>query len=66
MKIPNDITAAARRRYDGLGRGSVSDSEHIARAILAERRRCADAARKYLKGYTDVADDILQAIEAGA
>lgn len=40
-KIPEDIIKAARRCYDGLGRGSVSDSEHIARAIMAERERCA-------------------------
>jgi hypothetical protein len=48
-KIPEDIIKAGRRCYDGLGRGSVSDSEHIARAILAaekrgeerERERCA-------------------------
>ena len=38
-KIPEDIIKAGRRCYDGLGRGSVSDSEHIARAILAERER---------------------------
>lgn len=43
-KIPEDIIKAGRRCYDGLGRGSVSDSEHIARAILAERERCAKVA----------------------
>lgn len=46
-KIPEDIIKAGRRCYDGLGRGSVSDSEHIARAILAERERCAKTAERF-------------------
>ena len=40
-KIPEDIIKAGRRCYDGLGNESVSDGEHIARAILAEQERCA-------------------------
>ena len=38
-KIPEDIIKAGRRCYDGLGRGSVSDSEHIAIALLAAEKR---------------------------
>ena len=65
-KIPEDIIKAGRRCYDGLGRGSVSDSEHIARAILAaekrgeerERERCAKVAQ-------DAADEHYMIIKAG-
>jgi len=39
--IPDDIKKAGRRVYDELGRGSVSDSERIMRAILSERRETA-------------------------
>ena len=46
--IPEDIVKQARRVYDALGRGSVSDSERIARAILAERQRCAKIAAEAL------------------
>lgn len=42
--IPEDIVKAGRRCYDALGRGSIADSERIARAILAERERCAKIA----------------------
>lgn len=52
-EIPEDAMRAARRCYDALGRGSVSDSEHIARAILAERKRCAEVAKKEGIGYRD-------------
>lgn len=43
-KIPEDIMVRAEAAYDALGRGSDADAQVIARAILAERKRCAEAA----------------------
>lgn len=42
-KIPEDIMVRAEAAYDALGRGSDADAQVIARAILAERKRCAEA-----------------------
>ncbi|MBA8904844.1 hypothetical protein [Aminobacter ciceronei] len=39
--IPKDIAAKADAVYDALGRGSLADTGAIARAIFAERERCA-------------------------
>lgn len=64
-KIPEDIIKAGRRCYDGLGRGSVSDSEHIARAILAERERCAKTAERFCserEPWSDGGTRILRAV----
>lgn len=64
-KIPEDIIKAGRRCYDGLGRGSVSDSEHIARAILAERERCAKTAERFCserEPWSDGGTQILRAV----
>jgi len=52
--IPDDVMQWARRVYDALGRGSISDSEQIARALMAaeragaerERERCAKVAEE--------------------
>ncbi len=52
-KIPEDIIKAGRRCYDGLGRGSVSDSEHIARAILAAEKRGEERERERLANMLD-------------
>lgn len=38
----------AEAAYDALGRGSDADALAIARAILAERRRCAAVAKQML------------------
>lgn len=46
MKIPEDIMVRAEAAYDALGRGCDADAQVIARAILAERRRCIDVYRE--------------------
>jgi hypothetical protein len=38
--IPEDIMKTAESVYGNLGRGSRSDTDTIARALLAERERC--------------------------
>lgn len=61
-KIPEDIIKAGRRCYDGLGRGSVSDSEHIAIALLAAEKRGEERERgrtdKALREYRARLNDI--------
>lgn len=55
-KMPKDIMVKAEAIYDTLGRGSDADAQVIARAILAERKRCAEAvhcAAKDFYGNTD-------------
>jgi hypothetical protein len=39
--IPDDVMKVAARCYTTLGRGSSADTDCIARAIMAERERCA-------------------------
>lgn len=58
-KIPEDIMVRAEAAYDALGRGSDADARVIARAILAERKRCAEAVlAERLVGPTDDPTDI--------
>lgn len=45
-KIPDEIMREARRCYDKLGTGSIADSEHIARALMARDNRAAEIAKK--------------------
>lgn len=47
--IPEEVLAKARRTYDALGRGSISDERAIARAILSaqEEQRQKDAVQFY-------------------
>jgi len=49
MTIPNDILQAARDVRQALITTNEFPEMTIARAILAERRRCAARAHKYLK-----------------
>lgn len=65
MRIPEDIMVRAEATYDALGRGSNADAQVIARAILAERRRCAGVARGEAHADCGVAEQIATAIEAG-
>lgn len=65
MKIPEDIMVRAEAAYDALGRGSDADAQVIARAILAERRRCADVAEARAEWVPLKAGDMRAAIEAG-
>lgn len=70
-KIPDDIMLAAEAAFERAARGEMSAQDSIARAILAERKRCADVARAYLEDLAgcDLRDDepglIAKAIEAG-
>lgn len=58
-KMPEDIMVRAEAAYDALGRGSDADAQVIARAILAERKRCAAAVRaERLVGPSDDPTDI--------
>ena len=74
-EFPDDIMGAARDAYadalkDSFRAGSV---KIIARAIMAERQRCADIARKRRDKWAlfnanareNEADEILAAIERG-
>lgn len=51
-KIPEDVMKAA---YDAhlaaLGRGATQAARIIAKAIMAERQRCATIASRYADGY---------------
>lgn len=65
-EIPEDIMVRAESAYDALGRGSDADAHVIARAILAERKRCAEVAlREGDKTQPAVGYLISKAIEAG-
>lgn len=69
-EIPEDIEKAAHNAANGLpvGNNRQAIMAAIARAILAERKRCAEAART-VEGPEDgeywIAARIAQAIEAG-
>lgn len=71
-RMPKDIMVKAEAIYDALGRGSDADAQVIARAIHAERRRCAEVVHSVAKdfyGNTDqmyAAAIIASSIEAGA
>lgn len=52
-QIPGDIMTRAEAVYDALGRGSTADAEIIARAIAAERERCAKAAEMYAEAFIE-------------
>ncbi len=53
-EIPDDIILAAGDIWGSLEIGSDEPAVHvIARAILAERQRCADLAQKEGEGYRD-------------
>lgn len=52
--IPKDIAAKADAVYDALGRGSLADTGAIARAIFAERERCAQVVRSIAKEFRDI------------
>lgn len=64
MKIPSDIMTKAEAAYDALGRGSDADARVIARAILAERKRCIGHVYGQA-GSDNVAQRTVEAIEAG-
>lgn len=69
-KMPKDIMVKAEAIYDALGRGSDADAQVVARAILAERQRCAAIVRdnQTIVGgepCEPFMDEILRAIEAG-
>lgn len=61
-EIPDDITKAARRVYDALGRGSISDSEHIARALLAQDKAATERAAKIAASYQGYDDDLQRSV----
>lgn len=65
-KMPKDIMVKAEAIYDALGRGSDADAQVIARAILAERRRCAEVAEARAEWVPLKVGDMRAAIEAGA
>lgn len=71
-KIPKDIMVKAEAAYDALGRSSDADTKVIARAILAERKRCAEAVHRAAKDFYGNPDQMYAAariatsIEAGA
>lgn len=58
-EIPKDILDAARARWPSAREEAQGIHMTIARAILAERQRCADAARRYLEDIAgcDMNDD---------
>ena len=64
-KIPEDIMVRAEAAYDALGRGSDADAQVIARAILAERKRCVEVAEARAEWVPLKAGDMRAAIEAG-
>ena len=81
MGIPEDVQKSAEDlayrvrgfvSYDARSDCPGIDFEHseiealIARAILAERKRCAEVARGEAHEGCDVAEQIAKAIEAGA
>lgn len=47
--IPDDIREAAYGVAEDIATNRFKTSYLIARAILAERKRCADTARRYLE-----------------
>ena len=53
MTIPKDIEQTAARVFDKLGRGSLTDEQTIALAILAERNRCANRVLAARMGEAD-------------
>lgn len=63
MGIPEDIMRAANEAVNGIKCFPPSDLSpltiSIARAILAERQRCTDVARRYLEDIAgcDMSDD---------
>ena len=59
MKIPDDVMEAARRAWPTAREEGVAIHLTIARAILAERQRCADVARRYLEDIAgcDMSDE---------
>lgn len=71
-EIPEGIMVRAEAAYDALGRGSDADAQVIARAILAERKRCVEAVHRAAKDFYGNPDQmyaaarIAAAIEAGA
>lgn len=58
--IPKDIAAKADAVYDALGRGSLADTGAIARAIFAERERCAQVVRSIAAFAFRDARDLLE------
>jgi hypothetical protein len=74
MTIPKDVKDIARHVMAGaFGKPIHEGVDAIAKAILAERKRCADVARKHkLPGHTVgnewremIGPEIAHAIEAG-
>lgn len=64
---PDDIYWTARAAVDGMPEINRDFAiAAMARAILAERRRCADVARGEAHADCNVAEQIAAAIEAGA
>lgn len=67
--IPKDIEAAAISAWDVLDDSSTETWEPIARAILAERQRCAKKAAVTMTGHKpfgyDLWPDVGAAILAG-
>lgn len=63
-KIPEDIMHAAREVMDDISLNDASATPAIARAILAERKRCAEVARGEAHADCNVAEQIAAAIEA--
>lgn len=53
MQIPDDVMEAARQAWNGIRNNSMRDGQFfIARAILAERERCARIAGACSRGST--------------
>lgn len=63
-KIPEDVMRAAAECWASLPKEGAGIA-HIARAILAERRRCADVAEERAEWVPLKAGDMRKAIEAG-
>lgn len=58
-EIPDDIMGAASAAWPSAREDADPIRMTIARAILAERQRCADVARRYLEDIAgcDMSDD---------
>lgn len=69
MTIPEDIIEAARRHWPSARDEAEAIHMTIARAILAERQRCADVCRKigetHNDGYYDIPEMCAKAILSG-
>ena len=60
-EIPKDIMVKSEAIYDALGRGSDADARVIARAILAERKRCAEVVHSVAKDFYGNTDQMYAA-----